>query len=74
MSNQQIDRGLQTLGGILLTICLAISGWALSKTVEHDTKLGMVEVRAEGAARDNSLLRSDISEMKADIKKLLERK
>ena len=74
MSTQQIDRTLQTVGGILLTICLALATWALGKTVEHDTKLGMVEVRAEGAGRDAQLIRADLAELKADVKKLIERK
>ena len=45
-----INKLLQTLGGVLLTICLALAGWNLSTAIANSERLTRVEaVKADRA-------------------------
>lgn len=58
-----VDRALQTLGGILLAICLALAGWGLKTAAGNSERLTAIE-----ASRFTIQDGAGIAEVMSDIK------
>lgn len=68
-----LDRALQTVGGILLTVSLAISGWTLLQVVDHDSKIKVIEAKVVIGERDTEALKKDIADSLREIKRQIEK-
>ena len=71
MSDKPItaDRVLQTVGGLILTICLGLAGWALNTTQAHEGRIIRLETEVAGSKELLREIRTDIKEIKADLSK-----
>ena len=59
------DKVLQTIGGILLTVCMAITGWTLLQVLDLNGRMIRVETKQ---VADNTTMQ----EVRADVKQILE--
>ncbi len=59
------DKVLQTIGGILLTVCMAITGWTVLQVLDLTGRIIRVETKQ---ISDNATM----SEVRADVKQILE--
>ena len=64
-----LDDAMKTLGGILLAISVALSSWALYQIYLHESRLVRVETKTEEVYRVLTEIRTDIREIKIEVKK-----
>jgi hypothetical protein len=67
------DRVLQTVGGILLTICTLMSTWTLKTVSDHQTKIEVHEAKITNIEKAADEQKKDIGEKLNDIKRWIER-
>jgi TolA-binding protein len=61
------DRLLQTVGGILLTVCLGLTTWTLKNVTELMTRISVLEARRDG---DDKALQELKDGLKASLVKI----
>ncbi len=66
--NLTIDRVLQTVGGLLLTICIGISSWALNTVQAHEGRIIKLETEMNGLREILKEIKTDIKEIKMDVR------
>ena len=59
------DKVLQTVGGILLTVCMGITGWTLLQVLDLNGRMIRVETKQ---INDNATMQ----EVRTDVKQILE--
>jgi len=71
--NITVDRALQTVGGIVLFICLGMSSWTLLKVVDHDGEIKVQGVEIKNINTNAAESKRDIAEKLTDIKRSIEK-
>ena len=66
--NITIDRVLQTVGGLLLTICIGISSWALNTVQAHEGRIIRLETEITGVREILKEMKTDLKEIKQDVR------
>lgn len=70
--NVTVDRALQTIGGILLTITVAISGWTLLQVINHEGRIIRVEANADNTVKTTEELKTSVKELNGKMDRMLE--
>lgn len=63
------DKVLQTIGGVLLTVCLALAGYGLRTAVENSERLARIEANRFSVA-DGAELWREIAKIRETIAKM----
>lgn len=68
------DNGLRSLAvGILITIAIALSGWALAKSVEHESCISRLQAQQEGTREIISRVEAKLDSLDSKLDRLIER-
>lgn len=72
-----VDRALQTVGGLLLLVCLGITSWTMVKVVDHDGTIKVHDVQLRNldnrCTEDKREMLDRLSEIKRWIEKVADK-
>ena len=61
---------LQTVGGLLLAICLGLAGWGLNTAVSNSERISVMEAEVRSQKAVNEKLLSDLREISNETKEI----